>query len=144
MSFTDIRPYFKTVMKAVDKNLRESPEAFSFDKIPGYNKDLWFFLTIQPAQLVSFNQTLMMWDVPVSLEVWTKGYVDSNQAVDAGWDKAQAIIKEAVRHSRRLSQSFIKNVIPRECSVGAVGATNENLVQATISFTLRIAQETIT
>lgn len=138
MSLDSLRPYFQGAMVAVDSEFREWEDGFNVDNIPNTALDCaWHFSTL-PASLVSFNQHCLQMDVPLTINAWVKGYRTPIEAVDMGLKKIESILKECLRHSRRLSQPTIKNVLPTGFNVEAISATNDNIARLVLNFTCRV------
>lgn len=133
-----IRPYFQSRMLAVSKEFREWEDAFNEDNIPNSELNCAWHLLLTGGSLVSFNQHCLSMDVAVTLSAWEKGFKTPIEAVDSGLKKLEAIIQECCRHSKRLNQPFIKNVVPSGFNIGAINSTNDNIAKLVIQFTLRI------
>lgn len=138
MSLETIRPYFQEAMLTVDRTYVEWEDAFNVENIPNSELDRAWHIQLSPATLASFNQACLSYNVPLVLTAWEKGYKTPSEAVDNGLKKLEAILKECVRHSRRLSKPYIKNVVPTGFSVDAISATNDNIAKLVISFTLSL------
>lgn len=137
-SLATVRPYFELAMKAVDKKFKQHEDAFNIDNIPSSLLDCAWHLGIPNGSMVSFNQSCLSYNLPVTLNVWVKGYRTTLEAVDSGLKKAEAIIKECCRHSKRLNQTFIKNVLPTGFTVSALSGTDDNIARIELTFTILV------
>ena len=133
-----IRPFFQAAIQAVDPDFREHLDGFNVENIGNSELDYAWHVQTQASAIRSFNQNCLSFQVPVILRAWVKGFRDPIGAVDFGLEKLEAIVKECVRHSRRLNQPFIKNVVPTSFSVDPLSITNDNAAQLTISFNLEL------
>ena len=138
MSFDTIRPYFQARMRAADPEFVEWEDAFNIDNIPNSQLDCAWHISIGGGTLVTFNQFCLGMDVSVTVNAWVKGYRTPMEAVDSGLEKLESILKECCRHSQRLTQPYIKNVVPTSFNVEALSATNDNIARLVINFTLRV------
>lgn len=133
-----VRPYFKAAMLTLSTDYREWEDAFNIDNIPNSELPKAYHLALNGATLVSMSLSCFQFDVNVTLNVWEKGFKTPKDAVDSGAKKIEAIIKECCRHSRRLSQPSIKNVVPSGFNLEAISSTNDNTARLVIQFTCRV------
>lgn len=138
MSLETLRPYFKDRMVVVDPELREWEDPFNLENIPNPELGSAYHIEIGDGSLVSFNQNCLVVMVPINLTAWVKGFRTPVEAVDSGHKKVEAIIKECCRHSKRLTQPFIKNVVPTGFTVEALSPTNDNIAKLVTRFTCSV------
>lgn len=141
MSLDSLRPYFQGAILATDPDFREWEDAFNVENIPNTALDCAWHFSVLPSSLVSFNQACLQMDVPIVLNAWVKGYRTPIEAVDLGLKRIESMVKECLRHSRRLTQPTIKNVLPTGFNVEAIAATNDNIARLVLNFTCRVIIE---
>jgi len=135
MSFTDLHPYFQERMKAVDADFQEWEDAFNVENIPSTIIDKSWHFALQPMIFqTGRTQTCFKFSCPVKLSVMLKGYRTPKEAVDSGAYYAQAIVNECCKHSVRLNQPHIKNVLPNVIDMRQLSQSNDNIVVLEITF----------
>jgi len=135
MSFVDLRPYFQGRVAAADSDFTEWTDAFAEDNIPSSLMDKAYHIKYGDFALKSGVQNgAFLYDGPVTVNFYFKGYKDPIDAIDTAWTKAETIIQECCKNTQRLSQSKIKNVLASFAGVSQLGATNDNVVKLSIVF----------
>jgi hypothetical protein len=134
MALETIKPYFRAAMLRADPNLVEWEDAFNVDNIPQTQLDCAWHLTLGTATFVKYDQGCLWYNVPLTLQLFFKGYRTPAVAVDNALLKAEAIIKESCRHSFRLSQPYIKNLTPKDYNIEALTGDNDNTAKLVMTF----------
>jgi hypothetical protein len=139
MSFQDLRPYFQGRIAAADSDYQEWTDAFSEENIPdslinkSYHLSYGDFNLSSGLQNGDFNYNGF-----VTLNVYFKGYAAPIDTIDSAWAKAQTIIQECCKHSQRLTQSNIKNILAQSVGVSPLGRSNDNIIRLTIVFNCKV------
>lgn len=134
-SFNDLRPYFDEQLAKVDPDFREWEDAFNIENIPSNILDKAWHLEFQPFIFETGKvQNCFKFSCPVKLTVIFKGYKNPKEAVDSATNYAQAIVKECCKHSNRLNQPYIKNVLPNVIDIRALVQSNDNAVALELTF----------
>lgn len=138
MAFETVKPYFQSAIKAVDASLEEWVDAFNIANIPQTQLDCAWHFSHGNATFIQYDQGCLSYLMPVTLRFFFKGYRSPADAVDNAVRKAEAIIKESCRHSRRLNQPYIKQVVPKDFNAEALDNSNDNTVVLVMSFDCRV------
>lgn len=140
MSFADIKPYFRARMTAIG-GLKEWKDAFPETNIPGNVLDKAWHIIFEPASTTGLNQTCLTQEIPVTLNLYFAGYQKPGEAIDTALTKLDAIYKEVLKHSNRLTQPEIKNVLPEDWMLSPFENSNDNIIRLSVKFTFRIILE---
>jgi hypothetical protein len=143
MSFTRLRPYFIECLALVDSDFREWEDAFNIENIPSTVIDKAFHLDFGPASADPQNQTCLPYRWPVSLQIFFKGYSTPKDAVDTALSTSEAILKECLKHSKRLTDSEVSgarivNVKSTSTAIDPLDVSNDNVVKLTMDFEVTI------
>jgi len=134
MRFKSLRDYYRLRLKAVDPDFREWEDGFSFDNIPSNILDGSWHLTFNPFTYTGTAQTCLGFSCPVVLRVFLKGHRCPQDAIDKALDLADSIISEICAPVNRLSQAYIKNVLPSNVDIQALDSSNDNAVILILGF----------
>jgi hypothetical protein len=137
MSFSTIKPYFRLVLGTVG-GLVEWQDAFNEDNIPSNKLDRGWHLIFDDASAVSHTQPCLTYDVPITLNVYFKGFNQPAKAIDTALEKLDAILKEVLKHSNRLTQPYIKNVLSVSWALEPLADSNDNVVKLAMRFNLTV------
>lgn len=146
MSFSSIRPYFRTVLASVDSNLKEWTDGFNFENIPENIIDKSWHLTFNPTSPISTNQNCFKIDYPVSLNVFLSPGREVADGIDSANSLGQSIYTECLKHSNRLgitatSSAKVVNIVPGVMSINPYSADNDNTIRIQIDFLFEIYLE---
>lgn len=140
MSFSEIKPYFRARLKTVG-GLSEWVDAFNEDNIPANKLDRGWHLLFEQGAAVSHTQPCLTYSVPVALSVYFKGFNKPANAIDMALEKLDAILKEVLKHSNRLTQPSIKNVLSTSWELNPIADDNDNTVKLTMRFDVQVILE---
>lgn len=143
MSFTRLRPYFNECLALADSEFHEWEDAFNLENIPSTILDKAYHLDFGPATADAQNQTCLPYNWPVTISFFLKGYRSPKDAVDTALIKSEAILKECLRHSKRLTDlavnnSRIVNVKSASTRIEPLDQSNDNVVKVTMDFSVTV------
>lgn len=131
MALALVRPYFRTRINLL--SYTEWEDGFADDNIPDNILDNSYHIihgTIVPR---SRGNTDLVFNVPISVKAYFKGFRDPSAAIDLGLAGAEGIISSVVNPVNY--STGIKNVEFISLNVDPFDeVTNDNVVKATISF----------
>lgn len=132
MSFTLVKPYFRTACEAV--SLRKHPDPFNENNIPSTIIDYSYQLNFNsPASLRKFNQNDLELDCPIEVIFYVKGYRDPDLGQDQALAKAEELILQAETAALRLG-TCIKNVIFQTMRTEQLATSNDNVIRVRLTF----------
>ncbi len=139
MSFSTIRPYFRTILATVDTDLKEWTDGFNIENIPQNIIHKSWHLTFNPTNPISTNQNCLSIEYPVTLNVFLQAGVDVSSAIDSANSLGQSIYQECLDHSNRLgitatSTAKTTNIVPSVMSINPYGQDNDNIIRLQIDF----------
>lgn len=139
MSFQDLRPYFQGRIAVADSDLQEWTDAFSEENIPSSSLNKAYHINYGDFSLEPEPENgAFVYDGLVTINFYFKGYDDLQAAIDTAWRKAETIIKECCKHSQRLVQSNIKNILAQAVGVSPMGTTNDDIIRLAIVFNCKL------
>lgn len=146
MSFSQIRPYFQSVLATVDANLKEWTDGFDWENIPEPIINKAWHLTFNPVQPQSINQNCLQTEYPISLNVFLEAGKDVSSGIDSANVLGQSIYQECLKHSNRLgitgtSVAKVINITPGNMSILPLSDSNNNTIRIQIDFTFQIIIE---
>lgn len=133
MSLADIRPYFRTRLKA--QSLKEWTDGFNRENIPSTVIDRSFHILTNSISAVKQNQQGNDIEVGVVVSILLKGYRDPASAIDEALALAGVVIADITDPTLKLNQSF-KNILFTTSSIDPFDESNDNLVLLTLEFTV--------
>jgi len=134
MSFTTLLPYFRARLKTKHPDLEEWTNAFAVDNIPSTKLNKAYHLEFLPSNYVGTAHTALGYRCQVRLRVFVKGFAKPALAVDKALQYADTITKECCKSTNRLSQPFIKNVLPISVDVKSLDITNDSVAYLDMTF----------
>lgn len=136
MSWTGVRPYFKTQLESRGYELW--PDGFNFENIPSNIMDRSYHVDISPITGDRQNQSDQESTLDVSVRTFYKGYRDPQEAKDKAIEESEEIMKLCVKPSNRAATEGILNVVFNEVTIDALDESNDNAVVATASYSVRV------
>lgn len=145
MSFTAQLPYFRARLKARHPDLKEWTDAFNVDNIPATKINGAYHLEVLPASYVGTAHGALGYRAQVRVRVFIKGYKTPAEAVDKSLEYADSITKECCKSTNRLTQPFLKNVLPINVDTKPLSNSNDNIAFLDMTFecTLMIDPDSI-
>lgn len=134
MSFTNIRPYFRTRLDSL--GFREWPDAFNIDNNPSSIIDLSYHLGPVQVSTIQQNQGDLESDGSISVHLWVKGYADPSVALDDSLTNAQSILVDVLKASNRIGGN-LKNVFLDGIATEPIAGSNDNVVRLRLDFRCR-------
>jgi hypothetical protein len=134
MTLGGLRPFFTGILNTPLLKLKEWPDAFHVDNIPGNILDGAYHIDIG-QMAVSTDNVLHSFVAPVTVRMFFKGYRNPQQAKDAALDKAQVILNAVLSPSMRLhGDSNLKNIKFVSMRPIPLGQTNDNAIVLELVF----------
>lgn len=131
---SEIRPYFTTVAKSI--GLKEHTDAFYDENIASSVLDRSFHVLLEQGTTTKVDNNFISISFPCRFRFWIKGYQTPALAATKAEELVESVIKAACKSDLRLNQACIKNVLPGSILVEGLADDNDNVAQATISFTV--------
>jgi hypothetical protein len=131
---SEIRPYFTTVAKSI--GLKEHTDAFFDENIASSVIDKSFHVLLEQGNTTKVDNNFLSLSFPCRFRFWIKGYQTPTVAATKAEELVEIFIKAACKADLRLGQACIKNVLPGSILVEGLANDNDNVAQATISFTV--------
>lgn len=98
MSFTKVRPYFRTRMNSL--GYKEWKDGFASDNVPDTIYDKAYHLsTNSPVTSLSKTQQALDSLFPMTVRLFLKGYRDPASAIDKAFELGQAIVCDVIKPS---------------------------------------------
>lgn len=133
MSLTAIRPYFRARLDSL--SYVEWTDGFNFENIPSNILDGSYHLESGQASGIKQNQDDLELSQVLTARLFIKGYRDPASAIDSGHEKGEAIIKECLKATLRLTSS-IKNITFTNMDIEPVALSNDNAVIVRMEFNI--------
>lgn len=139
MSFSAVRPYFRSI--GVAEDFTEWPDGFNFENIPETLLDRAFH--IGPIEVVpdSLNQLDQEMVVEITIRLFHKGFRDPASALDTSAVDSEDFIKAAMANQTRLDAGSICNVRVASMEQVEIALSNDNAVRTDISFNCDVILE---
>lgn len=134
MAWSDIKPYFRTVLDA--QSLSEWEDGFAFENIPETILDGAYHFTFGEITGDTLNHDAQETLIPITIRVFKKGFRDPATGIDESVTLAQTIVTESVKTSTRITQSFL-NISFDTVSILPIAETNDNAILIELNFTVR-------
>jgi len=143
MSFVDVRPYFRKVIKEADAKLVEWNDAFNEDNIPKTIIDKrCFHILVGKFKVVNIDQPrFIQFSGDATITLYYPAAKNLPQNVDDIIAKGQAIVERAMMAKNRVTQPSIKSVQVINFDPSPMSRSNDNAVRLTIDFSLVIVLE---
>jgi len=125
--------YFRSRCSAI--GLKEWKDGFNVSNIPANILDKSFQITYGTMIGLKQNQHDQEINLPVTVNVFTKGYRESALGIDSAIQLTENLIVECLKPTNRLTQSNgIKNIVFENANYEQIDGSNDNAVIATINF----------
>jgi hypothetical protein len=137
---SEIRTYFKTILKEIEPDLKEHKEYYTSSNIPDSKIEDTYFLKIgsMSNQKIDTNYSATF---DVTLEIWKNGDKDIITKLDKAYCNAIEIMTN-MQDQRRLKQTeFMKEVLGVSIANEAV-ESNDNAGRFTLNFTVLVSYDT--
>lgn len=134
MSLTNVKPYFRTVLKELGH--REWKDAFNDENIPGTVLNRSYHLKLGDSSPIGTQDSnLIKISQPITIKLYVKGYRNVNEGVDTAVEYAEAIIKKALGDVRRsTSYTGIMNVTFGGKTQNELSTDNDNVIKVELNF----------
>lgn len=133
MSWTDIRPYFKTHLEA--EGLTEWSDAFNTANIPEDILDGAFHVRFGDIIGTSFNQSEYQNTVQVLVRIFKNGFADPQEAYDSVVLTGQSVAKRIMKPVNRADETF-KQVYLNRMVIEPMAESNDNSMFLEMDFTV--------
>lgn len=132
MSFSLVRPYFRTNLRAL--GFTEWTDAFNFENIPSTRLEKAFHIeNPSGSRRDVYDPTSQDIELDVTIRTFRKGFKDPAQAVDSAIADLEAILTRVLASDRRLGTG-IKNVVYNNHTITPLADTNDNVAVLEINF----------
>jgi len=139
MSFTGLKPYFKTRLDSINSGaLKEWADAFNVDNIPATALDKAYHIEIQPASYVGSAHGCLGFSASVRVRAFFKGHARPALAIDKAAEYVDSIIKECCKSTNRLNEPKVKNILPNSVDIKALEQSNDNVAVLDIVFSCTV------
>lgn len=138
MSISNVRPFYKNRLEIL--GFTHWADGFNFENIPSTILDNAFHIEVNPSDAGVINQHAQFIDMPVTVRVFRKGFVDVSAGIDSALLDVENIICDILLPSIRLG-SDIKNVVFDGFSVNPLADSNDNAIMLELNFTNNLALE---
>ncbi len=135
MSFTDVRSYFRTRMKALGH--KEWKDALNFENIPESIQDRTFHIESGTSNVNSQNQQALDVSQDVVVRLFVKGYRDTSGGIDRAISLAQLAICDIVDPDNANGDA-IKNVDLVTMDVVERSDSNDNTIVVEMNYSVRL------
>lgn len=142
MAWTDVKPFFHTVMESKDFSLWG--DGFAEDNIPSNILDHSYHLRVGRISGTTANQYDVESRMPVTISFFVKGYADPDAAIDSAIAEAEMVVTEIMRPSNRTNTDGIHNISFIGMDISPLAASNDNAILAAIEFDVRVVLQTLT
>lgn len=137
MSLTEVRPYFRARLEAV--GLTEWDDAFNVDNIPDTLIDGSFHISASPIRNVTLSQNDLQLEHEVSIKTFIKGYAQPKDALDKAMERLDAILKEVLKPSNRVTGTGgLRNVLFLSSEILPMAESQDNVVLVNVVFRVQI------
>lgn len=134
MSFVNQLPYFRARLKARHPELEEWRDAFNVENIPSTKLNKAYHLEVLPASYVGSAHGCLGYRAQVRVRVFVKGHDKPAEAVDKAMIYADTITTECCKSTNRLTQPFLKNILPISVDVKSLDTSNDNVAILDMTF----------
>jgi len=132
MSFSAVRPYFRTQLRAL--GFTEWTDAFNTDNIPSTRIEKAFHIeNPDGSRRDIYDQQSQDVELGVTIRTFRKGFRDPATAVDSALADLDAILARCLASERRLGTQ-IKNIVYNNHTITPLNDTNDNVAVLEINF----------
>ena len=139
MSLENVRPYFRTHLKA--QGFKEWKQVFNPETIPDDIVDLAFHIESGPMEGIKLNQSDQELACRVTLRLYFQAFDKSSDGLDRAMTKTDAALLVLLKASNRLTGN-LKNVILNSVNPEAFDPSNPTLIAMRIEMTARVIMPT--
>ena len=140
MSFTSVRPYFRTRMNSLGH--KEWTDGFNFENIPESIQNRTYHIDANSSSGNSQNQTVLDASMNVTIRLYILGYRDPADGIDQAMSFAQAAICDIVNPTNA-NGTDIKDVQYSSKTIRPRSEDNDNTIVVEMNFAVRIFLETV-
>lgn len=137
MSLTNVRGYFRTHFKT--QSFKEWKDGFNRDDIPHTAINKSFHILSPTIVQTNHNQIHLELVETVECQFILKGFRYPADAIDDAHSEIEGLLKLILGHENRTkSVSGIKNVVLENIDIEAYNEDNDNMVRATMRFSVLV------
>lgn len=137
MSLTAVRPYFRARLNSL--GYREWDDAFYADNIPENIIDKAYHIDANEISRTSFSQTDLQLEHVVTTRLFFTGFFKPKDALDKTMERLDAILKEVLKPSNRLSgTSGLRNVDLQGVTIEPLSDSNDNTLLVSLTWNVQI------
>lgn len=133
MSWSDIRPYFKTHLDA--EGLTEWTDAFNTNNIPEDILDGSYHIQFGEFTLESFNQSDYQNTVRVLVRIFKNAFVETQTGYDEVVSVGESVAIRIMRPTNRVNETF-KQVVLDRMAISQLADSNDNSMVLEMEFTV--------
>jgi hypothetical protein len=141
MSLMDAKQYFRDCLTGL--GYKEHLDAFNFENIPGTLFDKAFHVELINAAGFPHDNQCIKIEPSFLCRIFLKGFRNPAAKLDEALVRAQAIIEEALRASKRLGEPTVHNVHFNTLDIRPL-ETNDNAIIIELGFRCQVYSETNT
>jgi hypothetical protein len=132
MTLGGVRGFFRTRLDGLGYN--EWTDGFNIENIPSTVLDKSYHLAVGPIRSGPANQMHHVFDYPIVVSLFFKGFRDPSSAIDSSLDSAQDVLNDILDPAQRLQTNGLKDIRPNGILVRPLAGSNDNTVVVEISF----------
>ena len=135
MSLSDIRPYYRNIINALNLDFQEHEDGFAFDNIPASLLDRSYHIQLGTGLGDPLNQTDQRIEMDVTLRLFFKGFRNVSDALDSTIGVAETVIANCLKLDNRGDRTKgVVNVQLGTLSVLPYADTNDNNIIYEVVF----------
>jgi hypothetical protein len=132
MTLGGLRAFFRTRLDGL--GYTEWTDGFNIENIPSTVLDMSYHLAVGDIRSGPANQLLHVFDYPLTVSIFLKGFRDPAEAIDLGLDAGQEILEDILSPAQRLQTDGLKDIRPGSIAVRPLADSNDNTVVVEMEF----------
>ena len=136
MSASDLRAYFKSVIRDEISNCYEHKDAINIENVAMKTKGTSFHIIYQNTSNLDTNGDLITDNFNVTVTLFFNGYRDVTTVFDSSMDTAHNIKLRACNIANYTNG--IKRVVGNNIDIAELDESNDNILKCVLSFDVRM------
>jgi hypothetical protein len=132
MTLGGVRDFFRTRLDSL--GYHEWEDGFNIENIPATIMDKSYHLAVGQIRSGPANQMHHVFDYPITVSLFFKGFRTPSSAIDSSLDSAQDVLNDILNPAQRLQTNGLKDIRPSSILVRPLAGSNDNTVVVEISF----------
>lgn len=132
MTFGGVRDYFRTRLDGL--SFREWTDGFNTANIPSTILDRSYHLEVGRIIGSPANQHSHIYNYPLTVTLFFKGFRDPGEAIDEALDQAYEVTADILQTSVRLQTAGLKDIRPVSISNEPLAGSNDNGIIVKLVF----------